>query len=114
MKSPLLSRFKKTPGAAKKSPQKKRTPIRLPEPGVPLPLPAIIQRRLRSIAGKKLRVSWMEGLLWIVASASALVLVQGGADWLFDLSRGKRSVLLACDAALVCWLVWHPGAVAFS
>jgi len=107
MKTELLSRFQKKPRASKPMPRKNRTPIRLPEPGAPFPLPAIIRSRLQSISGRTLRVSWMEGILWIIAAAAALILVQAGADWLFDLSRGKRALLLVCDTGLFGWLAWR-------
>jgi hypothetical protein len=72
-------------------------------------LPPIIQRRLHSLAARVLHISWLEGALWLVAAGCALVLVQATADWLLDLSRGTRALLLLGDLAIFGWFIFHYG-----
>ena len=72
-------------------------------------LPPIIQRRLHSLVARVLRISWLEGALWLVAVGCALVLVQATADWLFDLSRSTRALILLGDFAIFGWLVFQYG-----
>jgi hypothetical protein len=110
MKNALLSRFQKKPDVKSVSgPVRKRTPIRMPAPGQPLPLPKIIERRLHAISARALHVSWTEGALWLIAGAAGLLLLQTGSDWLFDLSWRMRFALLMADTLLAGWLVWRFG-----
>ena len=87
---------------AKRPPPAKR-------PAMPAALSPVIRRRLRALASRALRVAWTEGLLRLVAAASLLAMVQGTADWLFDLPVRVRALFLLADAAVLVFLSARHG-----
>jgi len=88
---------------------RKRAPVRLPSLAQPLPLPKIVERRLRSVTARALRVAWTGGILSFLCAAAGLLLLQTGADWLLNLSWTARLGLLAGDTLLAAWLLWRHG-----
>ncbi|CAN5721317.1 hypothetical protein BH09VER1_BH09VER1_34780 [soil metagenome] len=76
---------------------------------LPAALPTVIARRLTALASRVLRISWAEGLLWLIAALCVLVLVQGALDWLYDLSRGVRFLFVLGDLAIFGALIYLYG-----
>lgn len=76
---------------------------------MPASLPRSISRRLGDLASHVLRVSWAEGLLWIVVAVCGLAIVQGALDWLFDLPFRIRLLFLAADLAILGLLIYRFG-----
>ena len=104
MKLPTSS---KSSGAPPKIPVRKKTPLRTRPAQPPVPLPRIILSQLNAISAKVLRISLQEGILWLVAALSAIVLVQCSLDWLFDLPWNTRLVFALCDIALLVYLSYR-------
>ena len=91
-------------GAARKNlwqgPTRLRRRVNLPARD-PVTLPPAIERRLRALSRHHLAVAWRGGFLKLIIVIAVIVLVQTGADWLFDLPRGTRLFLLAVDALVL-------------
>lgn len=79
---------------------------RLPMPSA---LPPVIARRLNALTARALYLAWTGGLFAIIIALCAFVLVQGAADWLFDLPLRVRLVFLLVDLGLLVFLVFHFG-----
>ena len=76
---------------------------------MPASLPPAISRRLVALAKRALHVSWAEGVLWAIAAACGLVVVQGALDWLFDLPLRVRLLFLLADLAILGFLAFRFG-----
>lgn len=76
---------------------------------MPSALPPIIARRLSALSARALHVSWTGGVLWSVIALCAFVLIQGAADWLFDLPLRVRVLFLLADLGLLGFIIFHFG-----
>ena len=87
--------------------EKKRPPLPYAEPSGPpgTALPSALLRRLDGVRRRFLAVAWLKGTALLVCTLIGLVSVQFLADWLLDLPRGVRAVLLVADVVALGWLV---------
>ena len=69
-----------------------------------IPLPPVIQRPLKAMARKQLRLAWIRCLLTLLCTIGALVLLQTTLDYLFDFSLEVRLELLIGDGVLLLGL----------
>jgi hypothetical protein len=88
-------------------------PVQPLEPSLPaLALPHNIHAALQRVRARKLTVSYLECLAALLAVVPLLLLFQALADWLFNLPRGARALLLLGDFAVIAYLgylfAWLP------
>lgn len=76
---------------------------------MPKALPKAIVQRLNALASRVLHVSWTEGLLWLVAALSGLVILQGALDWVFDLPRLVRFLFVVGDLTILGFILFRFG-----
>jgi len=77
--------------------------------GRPLPLPPAVESSLRQVRAKQWRVNLGECLLLLLTALPFLWLLQGLADWLFNLPWTVRFVLLLADAAAAGFIIFRYG-----
>jgi hypothetical protein len=82
-------------------------PGRREQLAMPPALPPVIVRRLAALRSRALRVAWTGGVLWMVIAVCAFVLLQGAADWLFDLPLRVRALFLLADLGLLGFLAYR-------
>lgn len=90
-----------------KIPARKKTPLRQPPAKPPVAIPRNIISQLEGLSAKVLQIAMREGLLWVLAAVSALLLVQATLDWLFDLAWHVRFIFALCDLALLGWICYR-------
>lgn len=102
MTNPLktLASLRKKPARRREIPRERR---------MPAALPPVIASRLSALASRVLRISWAEGLLWLIATLCVLILVQGALDWLYDLSRGVRLLFALADLVIFSGFIYLYG-----
>ena len=91
------------------SSRKVRPPSPYADPSSPpaVALPAPLRRRLHGLRTRHLAVLWTEGFARIVCAALLFASLQMVADWLLDLPRAVRAILLLADLGLIGWLAFR-------
>lgn len=75
----------------------------------PPSLPPVIGHSLRRVAARQTGVSLAECGVLLLAVLPALLLLQGVADWWFNLPWAVRLMLLLADGAAAGWILWRFG-----
>ncbi|MDF3056528.1 MAG: hypothetical protein K0R17_743 [Rariglobus sp.] len=70
-------------------------------------LPAPLRHRLQGLRARHLGVLWTEGTSVIVCAVLAFASLQMLADWLLDLPRAVRAILLTADLGVIGWLTYR-------
>lgn len=70
-------------------------------PLAPIPLPADLKQRLLELRHRYRTIHVSTGFFMMLSAVSLLLLVQGLADWWFDLPRMARAIFLLTDFALL-------------
>ncbi len=73
------------------------------------PLPAVIGRQLHALSARALHVAWLRAALLIAAGLPTLLLLQMGADRIFDLSFTVRALVLALDILALGSVIYFFG-----
>lgn len=105
MKLPSFSSVK--PSNMPKIPVRKRTPLRQLPAKPPVAIPRNIITQLEGLSARVLRIAMREGLLWLLAAVSSILLVQATLDWLFDLAWHVRFIFALCDIGLLGWISYR-------
>jgi hypothetical protein len=107
MKAPNIPLKRKAKGkkpAVPKAPPRKESP----KPVLPVlesyPLPAQLSQKLAALRSRRWSVGVLQGLLILACPLPVLWVVQGLADWSFDLPWIVRAVFLIADLAILGWL----------
>ena len=101
-------------GSRKKEPVRPSMPLPTLPPATVLPLPRELDKALRRVASRHLRVQFMECMAWLVAALPALWLAQAMADWGLNLPVMSRALLLGFDALVLAGIFWYFGVRAWQ
>lgn len=91
---------------AAEKPVRRGPEIRLPA-GTPVPLPRIVVKSLKQVISRQKQVSLAECTVLLLAAIPALWVVQGTADWWFNLPWLVRLILLLADLGVAGYIVYR-------